>query len=127
MIQVGTQLKVSDNSGARYVTCIKVLNGYKRRYAKIGDKIAISVKSLRSKRRSYSKIQKGKVGYGVIIRLKARTLKGSGVIHKFSDNAIVLVTKQGKPLGTRVIGGISREVRFTKYMRLVSLSAGLIK
>lgn len=127
MIQVGTQLKVSDNSGARYVTCIKVLNGYKRRYAKIGDKIAVSVKSLRSKRRSYTKIQKGKVGYGVIIRLKSQIFKKSGIVHKFLDNAIVLVTKQGKPLGTRVIGGISREVRFTRYMRLISLSAGIIK
>src|SRR3546814_4237956 len=78
MVQVGSKLRVSDNSGAKYVSCIKVLGGYKKRYARIGDKLVVSVVSLRAKRRSQSKIQKGKVTYGIVVRTKVdKTSKAS--------------------------------------------------
>lgn len=127
MIQVGTKLRVSDNSGAKYVSCIKVLGGYKKRYAHIGDKIVVSVTSLRAKRRSQTKIQKGKVSYGVIVRTKATKINKTNIKFSFADNAIVLITQQGKPLASRIIGGIPRTIRYTRYMRIAALSAGIIK
>lgn len=127
MIQVGTKLRVSDNSGGRYASCIKVLNGNKRRYAYIGDKIVVSVNSLRTKRRSQSKVQKGKVMHGIIIRTKSVLKNKSGIQTNFMENAVVLINKQGKPLGSRVIGGVPRQIRYTRYMRIATLSAGLIK
>jgi large subunit ribosomal protein L14 len=127
MIQVGTKLRVSDNSGGRYASCIKVLNGNKRRYAHIGDKIVVSVNSLRTKRRSQSKVQKGKVMHGIIIRTKSGIKNETGIRTNFMENAVVLINKQGKPLGSRVIGGVPRLIRYTRYMRIATLSAGLIK
>lgn len=127
MIQVGTKLRVSDNSGAKYVSCIKVLGGYKKRYARIGDKIVVSVLNLRSKRRSQTKIQKGKVTYGIVVRTKINKATQSNIKYAFFDNAVVLITQQGKPLASRIIGGIPRKIRYTRYMRIATLSAGVIK
>lgn len=127
MIQVGTKLRVSDNSGAKYVSCIKVLGGYKKRYAHIGDKIVVSVTSLRAKRRSQTKIQKGKVSHGVVIRTKATKINKTNIKFSFVDNAIVLITQQGKPLASRIIGGVPKKIRYTRYMRIATLSAGIIK
>ena len=127
MIQVGTKLRVSDNSGAKYVSCIKVLGGYKKRYARIGDKIVVSVLNLRAKRRSQTKIQKGKVAYGIVVRTKVNKTNKAHIKYAFSDNAIVLITQQGKPLASRVIGGVPKQIRYTRYMRIATLSAGIIK
>lgn len=127
MIQVGTKLRVSDNSGGRIVSCIKVLNGNKRRYAHIGEKIVVSVNSLRTKRRAQSKVKTGKVVHGVIIRTKTGVKMPNGSYTNFLENAIVLINKQGKPFGSRVIGGVPRQIRYTQYMRIASLSAGLLK
>lgn len=127
MVQVGTKLRVSDNSGAKYVSCIKVLGGYKKRYARVGDKIVVSVLNLRAKRRSQTKIQKGKVAYGVVIRTKVNKINKANIKYSFYDNAIVLITQQGKPLASRVIGGVPKKIRYTRYMRIATLSAGIIK
>lgn len=127
MIQIGSKLRVSDNSGAKYASCIKVLGGYKKRYATIGDKIVVSILSLRAKRRSQTKIQKGKVAYGVVIRTKVNQLTNANLKYAFTDNAIVLITQQGKPLASRIIGGVPRIIRYTRYMRIATLSAGIIK
>lgn len=127
MIQIGTKIRVSDNSGARYVSCIKILSGSKRKYAKIGDKLVVSITMLRAKRRAQSKVQKGKVAYGVLIRSKItdRSLKNTYVSH--IENAIVLITQQGKPIGSRVIGSVPRQLRYTKYMRIATLASGILK
>lgn len=127
MIQTGTKLKVIDNSGARFAACIKVLNGFKRRFAKIGDRVIVSVTMLRTKRRSQAKILKGKVTQGIILRTKTNLILKNGSFTSFNENSIALVTSQGKPLGTRVMGGVPRRVRYTKYMRLATLSSGILK
>jgi len=127
MVQVGSKLRVSDNSGAKYVSCIKVLGGYKKRYARIGDKLVVSVVSLRTKRRSQSKIQKGKVTYGIVVRTKVDKTSKANIRYSFMDNAIVLITQQGKPLASRIIGGVPKKLRYTRYMRIATLSAGIIK
>src|SRR3546814_13192607 len=93
MVQVGSKLRVSDNSGAKYVSCIKVLGGYKKRYARIGDKLVVSVVSLRTKRRSQSKIQKGKVTYGIVVRTKVDKTSKANIRYSLMDNAIVLITR----------------------------------
>src|SRR3546814_5298836 len=112
MVQVGSKLRVSDNSGAKYVSCIKVLGGYKKRYARIGDKLVVSVVSLRAKRRSQSKIQKGKVTYGIVVRTKVDKTSKASIRYSFMDNAIVLITQQGKPLVSRIIGGVPKKLRY---------------
>jgi large subunit ribosomal protein L14 len=127
MVQVGSKLRVSDNTGAKYVSCIKVLGGYKKRYAHIGDKLVVSVVSLRAKRRSQAKIQKGKVTYGIVVRTKIDKSSSANIKYSFIDNAIVLITQQGKPLASRVIGGVPKKIRYTRYMRIATLSAGIIK
>lgn len=127
MIQTGTKLRVSDNSGARYASCIKVLSGYRRRYAGIGDKIVVTINALRAKRRSQSKVQKGKVMHGIIIRTKVGTSSRTNVKTNYLENSIVLINSQGKPIGSRIIGGVPRQIRYTRYMRIATLSAGIIK
>lgn len=127
MIQVGTKLRVSDNSGAKVVSCIKVLGGFKKRYANIGDKIVISVLNLRAKRRSQSKIQKGRISHGIIIRTKSTKINKTNIKFSFIDNSIVLINHQGKPLASRIIGGVPKKMRYTRYMRIATLSAGIIK
>lgn len=126
MIQSGTYLNVIDNSGAKNVCCIKVLSGYKRRYAKIGDLIVVTVKNLRTKRRSTSKIKKGEVTKGIVVRTKTILKTFSGENLSFFENAVVLLNNQKKPIGSRIFGSLPKVFRYTKHLRLVALSAGLI-
>jgi len=125
MIQAGTFLNVIDNSGAKNVSCIKVLSGYRRRYAKIGDLIVVSVKNLRAKRRSTSKIKKGEISKAVVVRTKSTTKSYSGEQINFFENSVVLLNNQKKPIATRIFGSLPKTFRYTKYLRLVSLSSGL--
>jgi len=127
MIQIGTKLRVSDNSGARYATCIKILSGSKRKYAKIGDKLVVSITMLRAKRRAQSRVQKGKIAYGVLIRSKIVNRSVKNIYAAYSENAMVLITQQGKPIGSRVIGSVPRQLRYTKYMRIATLASGILK
>nr|UYM80148.1 ribosomal protein L14 [Synura petersenii] len=125
MIQKQTILNVIDNSGAKFVCCIHAGNGFKQRYAKVGDIINVSVKSLRNKRRQNSKVLKGDVCKALVIRSRSNInsifQSGSNI---FLENSVVLLTSLNKLLFTRIFGGIPNIFRFSKYMRIISLSSG---
>jgi large subunit ribosomal protein L14 len=122
MIQIGTFLNVIDNSGARNVATIKILGGYKRRYAYVGDTILISVKNIRSKRRFSSKTKKGEIYKALIVKTKNKSKTFNGDSIQFLENSVVLLNKQNKLVGTRVFGSVSKKLRYTKFLRVVSLS-----
>jgi large subunit ribosomal protein L14 len=126
MIQVGTSLKIIDNSGAKKVLCLKVYNGYKRRYAVVGDVILISVKTLRKRRRFSSKVKKGGMHKALIVRTRSSLKTHSCDLTHFTDNAAVLITLKNKLVGTRIFGSLPKVLRFTKFLRLVSVSAGFV-
>ncbi|MDD9911482.1 MAG: 50S ribosomal protein L14 [Alphaproteobacteria bacterium] len=118
MIQVETQLNVADNSGARRVQCIKVLGGSKRRYARIGDIIVVSVKDALPR----GKVKKGDVARAVVVRTAKETQRKDGTAIRFDQNAAVLVDKKNEPVGTRIFGPVARELRARKFMKIVSLA-----
>jgi len=126
MIQNNTVLNIIDNSGAKIAECIKVYSGYKRRYATIGDTILVTIKSLRSKRRGISKIKKGELYKALIIRTKFKNELVSGDSLKFKENSAILLTKQNKFVGTRVFGSVPKIFKKTKFLKLITLSSGLI-
>lgn len=126
MIQVGTNLNVIDNSGARKACCIKVLSGYRRRYAFIGDVVVVSIKSLRTRRKFASKAKKGEIYKALVVRVKSKKTSFSGESINFFENSIVLINKQNKLVGTRIFGSLPVFFRYTKHLRVVSLSAGLV-
>ena len=126
MIQNGSFLNVIDNSGAKVIYCIKVVSGYKRRYASIGDLIVVSVKSLRSKRRAASKTKKGEVYKAVVVRIKKKFFSFNGDSLNFLENSVVLLNKQNKFIGTRIFGSVPLSLRYTKFLKIASLSSGLV-
>lgn len=126
MIQQKTLLKVSDNSGAKTVKCIKVLGGFKKKYAKLGDIIVVSVQQLRNKSKITSKVKKKEVYNALIIRTKILNSKLDGSKYMFKENSIVLINKQGNPVGTRIIGPISKTLKKKNLQKFLSISSGLI-
>jgi large subunit ribosomal protein L14 len=118
MIQMQTNLEVADNSGARRVQCIKVLGGSKRRYATVGDVIVVSVKEAIPRGR----VKKGDVHQAVIVRTAKEIRRPDGSSIRFDRNAAVLINKQGEPIGTRIFGPVTRELRAKKFMKIVSLA-----
>jgi large subunit ribosomal protein L14 len=118
MIQAETRLKVADNSGARQVLCIKVLGGSKRRYARVGDVIVVTVKEAIPN----GAVKKGDVVRAVVVRCKKETRRNDGSYIKFDDNAAVIIDNQGNPRGTRIFGPVARELRDKRYMKIVSLA-----
>ncbi|MEZ5773995.1 MAG: 50S ribosomal protein L14 [Hyphomicrobiaceae bacterium] len=118
MIQVESNLDVADNSGARRVQCIKVLGGSKRRYATVGDTIVVSVKEAIPKGR----VKKGQVMKAVIVRTAFPIRRADGSAIRFDRNAAVLVNAQGEPVGTRIFGPVTRELRSKNHMKIVSLA-----
>jgi len=124
MIQTGSYLNVIDNSGAKTVCCIKVTPGYQRRVAGEGDIIIVSVKSLRTKRRVTSKVKRGEIYRALIVRTKKLKKKFLGDKIGFLENSVILLNKQNKVIGTRILGVISRAFRYTKYLKIVFLAAG---
>ena len=124
---MGTILNVADNSGAKTVICIKVHKGFKNRFSRMGDVILVSVKSLRSKRKSNVNITKGDICKALIIRTKVDKKNIYGDNTFFLENTVLLLTKQNKFLFSRVFGLIPNKIRFTKYMRAISMSAGIAK
>lgn len=118
MIIVQTRLGVADNSGAREVQCIKVLGGSKRRTAGIGDIIVVSVKDAIPR----GKVKKGEVHRAVIVRTKKETHRRDGSSIRFDSNAAVIIDKQGEPIGTRIFGPVTRELRSKHFMKIVSLA-----
>lgn len=126
MIQQQTILKVADNSGAKTVKCIKVLGGFKKRYATLGDIIVVSVKELRNKSKKTSKIFKGGVFHALIIKIKSNYKKKDGSEFFLKENSVTLINKQGNPIGTRILGPIPKTLRKKKFMKFISLSSGLV-
>jgi large subunit ribosomal protein L14 len=124
MIQKGTILNVIDNSGAKSVRCIQVLDGFRRRYAFVGDTIVVSVKTLRSKRKAKLKVNKGDVLKALIVRAKS-ILHGKNFA--FFENSVLLLNRQHKLLGTRIFGAMPSSFRFSRFLRIVSLAVGLVK
>ena len=118
MIQMETNLDVADNSGARRVQCIKVLGGSKRRYATVGDIIVVSVKEAIPRGR----VKKGKVMKAVVVRTAKGVRRPDGSLIRFDRNAAVLVNAQGEPIGTRIFGPVTRELRAKKHMKIISLA-----
>ena len=125
MIQQRTVLKVSDNSGAKTARCLKVLGGFKKKYAKLGDIIVISVQQLRNKSKKTSKVKKKEIYKALIIRTKTKYRKKTGYENFFKENAISLLNKQGNPIGTRIIGPMSRDLKKKNLQKFISISAGL--
>jgi large subunit ribosomal protein L14 len=118
VIQVESYLDVADNSGARKLRCIKVLGGSKRRYAGIGDVIVVSIREALPN----SKIKKGQVMKAVIVRTKKGVRRTDGSLIRFDNNSAVLIGNDRNPLGTRIFGPVARELRWKKFLKIVSLA-----
>lgn len=118
MIQMQTTLSAADNSGARSLTCIKVLGGSKRRYAGVGDIIKVSVKDAIPRGR----VKKGEIYNAVVVRTKKGVRRRDGSVIRFDGNAAVLLTNRLEPIGTRIFGPVTRELRTGKFMKIISLA-----
>jgi large subunit ribosomal protein L14 len=118
MVQQESRLSVADNSGAKEVLCIRVLGGTKKRYASVGDRIVVSVKSAISS----SSLKKGTVSKAVVVRTKKEVRRKDGSYIRFEDNAAVLLNEAGEPRGTRIFGPVARELREKQFMKIVSLA-----
>ena len=122
MIQMQSRLEVADNTGARSVMCIKVLGGSKRRYASIGDIIKVSIKDAAPRGR----VKKGEVYDAVVVRTAKAVRRIDGSLIKFDSNAAVLLNPNLEPIGTRIFGPVTRELRTERFMKIVSLAAEVI-
>jgi len=118
MIQTESRLNVADNSGAKEVLCIKVLGGSKRRYASVGDVIVVSIKDAIPR----GKVKKGDVHRAVVVRTKQSLDRADGSKISFDTNSAVIINKQGEPIGTRIFGPVTRELRNLGYMKIISLA-----
>jgi large subunit ribosomal protein L14 len=131
MIQQETILQVADNSGAKTVKCIKILGGYKKKYAISGDIIVVSVQQLRNKSRSTSKVTKGQLYKALVIRTKKEIKKKDGNITRFfkktkNANSAVLINKKGTPVASRITEPLSQKLRKKQFFKFISMSSGLI-
>jgi large subunit ribosomal protein L14 len=118
MIQTQTMLDAADNTGAKRIMCIKVLGGSRRRYARVGDLIVVSVKEAIP----HSKVKKGDVYKAVVVRTTKEIGRPDGSYLKFDQNSAVLINPQGEPIGTRIFGPVARELRARKFMKIISLA-----
>ncbi len=118
MIQTESVVDVADNSGARRVQCIKVLGGSKRRYASVGDVIKVSIKEAIPR----GKVKKGDVMNAVVVRTKKGVRRDDGSLIRFDSNAVVILNAQMQPIGTRIFGPVTRELRTAKFMKIISLA-----
>ena len=118
MIQMQTTLAAADNSGARELMCIKVLGGSKRRYAQIGDVIKVSVREAIPR----GKVKKGEVYDAVVVRTRKGVRRADGSLIRFDGNAAVLLNNKLEPIGTRIFGPVTRELRTTQFMKIISLA-----
>ena len=122
MIQTQSYLEVADNSGARRVMCIKVLGGSKRRYARVGDLIKVTVKEAIPR----GKVKKGQVMTAVVVRTRKGVRRPDGSLIKFDEYAAVILNAQNAPIGTRIFGPVTRELRGEKFMKIISLAPEVI-
>lgn len=122
MIQQESRLNVADNSGAKELLCIRVLGGTRKRYASVGDKIIVTVKSALSS----SSMKKGTVSRAVVVRTKKEVRRKDGSYIRFEDNAAVLLSETDEPTGTRIFGPVARELRERQFMKIISLAPEVI-
>ncbi|MBF0611092.1 MAG: 50S ribosomal protein L14 [Magnetococcales bacterium] len=118
MIQTESMLEVADNSGAKKVQCIKVLGGSKRKYASVGDVVIVAIKTAIPR----GKVKKGDVARAVVVRTKKEVGREDGSYIRFDSNAAVLINTAGEPIGTRIFGPVTRELRGRNYMKIISLA-----
>ncbi len=118
MIQMQTMCRVADNSGAKRAQCIKVLGGTRRRYARLGDIIVVSIKEAVAN----SPVKKGEVRRAVVVRTVKESGREDGTYIRFDDNAVVIINEAREPVGTRIFGPVGRELRRKRFMRIVSLA-----
>lgn len=118
MIQHMSRMSVADNSGAKQVMCIKVLGGYRKRYARLGDVIMVSVKEAAPD----GTVKKGTKHRAVVVRTKKETRRPDGTYIRFDTNSVVLINKANEPMGTRIFGPVARELRWKEFMKIVSLA-----
>lgn len=122
MIQQETVLEVADNSGAKKVQCIRVLGGFHRKYASIGDRIIVAVKEADPA----GTVKKGAVAKAVVVRTKRAVRRPDGSYIRFDQNAAVLINAEGDPVGTRIFGPVARELRWKEFMKIISLAPEVI-
>jgi large subunit ribosomal protein L14 len=122
MIQVETSLKVADNSGAKRVQCIKVLGGSRRKNGSVGDTIVVAIKECLPRK----KVKKGDVRRAVIVRTKKPIYRKDGSTISFDNNAVVLINEQGIPIGTRILGPVTKELRKKNMVRIISLASNVL-
>lgn len=122
MIQVESRLTVADNSGAKTLSCIKVLGGSRRRYARVGDIIVVSVKEAIPN----AKVKKGDVLKAVVVRTKKEIRRPDGSFIRFDDNSAVVINQNREPIGTRIFGPVARELRAKRFMKIISLAPEVI-
>ena len=127
MIQQQTILKVADNSGAKTVKCIKVLGGVKKKIAKLGDIIIVSIKTLRNKSKFTSKVNKGEIYKALIVRTKKKYVIKNGFTINFNENSVSLLNKQNKPIGTRILGPLSKRLKKKNLTNLLIFHLDLFK
>ncbi|MGD1076408.1 MAG: 50S ribosomal protein L14 [Thermodesulfovibrionales bacterium] len=118
MIQPRSMLEVADNSGAKRVQCIKVMGGSQKRYARLGDIVVVSVKEAIPE----SNVKKGDKAKAVVVRAKKEHRRPDGTYIRFDQNAVVLITAQNEPVGTRIFGPVARELRWKEFMKIISLA-----
>jgi large subunit ribosomal protein L14 len=126
MIQQKTTLKVSDNSGAKTVKCLKILGGFKKKYSKLGEIVVISIQQLRNKSKKTSKVKKKEIYKALIIKTKATYRKRTGYKKFFKKNTVTLLNKQGNPIGTRILEPLPQNLKKKKLQKFISISTGLI-
>ena len=122
MIQMQTELSAADNSGARRLMCVKVLGGSKRRYAGVGDVIKVTVKEAIPR----GKVKKGEIYNAVVVRTRKGVRRSDGSLIRFDSNAAVLLNNQLQPIGTRIFGPVTRELRSERFMKIVSLAPDVL-
>ena len=126
MIQSETLLRVTDNSGAKKVKCIKVLGGFRRKFANLGDLIVVSIRRVKQHKKKKIKVKEGEVVHALVVQTKSRLLRQNSTQLQCQENSVVLITNKNKPIATRVLGPVPRELRHSKFMKVASLSAGFI-
>jgi large subunit ribosomal protein L14 len=126
MIQPQSVLKVSDNSGAKSVRCLKVLGGFKKKYAKLGDIVIVSVQKVRNNSKKTSRVNRKEIYKALILRTKTIHRRKTGYESFFKENAVALLNKQGNPVGTRVLGPVPKSLKKNLFQKFISISAGVV-
>ena len=126
MIAKFTKINIVDNSGAKLASCIHIYSGYKKRCATIGEKILISIKKLRSKRKSNSKVKKGEIYSALIVQTKKAITQKNGIKRNYLFNSAILLNKQNKPLGSKIFIGLQSTFRHTKHLKILFIAPGII-